>query len=233
MSTVPRRGPPITFAPRGARADAPENTLAAFGLALRLGATGLETDVWRTADGALVLRHDGVLGATPVHLLRRGELPADVPTLGELYAACGTDFELSVDVKDPDLLEVVVAAARAVGAAERLWVCQKVPLALGWRERVGSGVHVVADTRRTDLRAEPGGLPALTARLAAAGVDAVNLRWWGWTGPRVRTVHDAGLLAFGWQAHGPGRLRRLVQLGVDGVYSDHVQRMVRAASLAV
>lgn len=220
---------PITFAHRGARADAPENTLAAFGLALRLGATGLETDVWRTADGALVLRHDGRVGQTPVSLLRRDELPADVPTLGELYAACGTDFELSVDVKDPRLLDDVVATARAVGAGQRLWVCQKVPVALGWRERLGPGVRVVADTRRTDLRGEPGGLPALAARLAAAGVDVVNLRWWGWTGPRVRVVHDAGLLAFGWQAHGLGRLRRLVQLGVDGVYSDQVRRMVSAA----
>ncbi|HKY78076.1 MAG TPA: glycerophosphodiester phosphodiesterase family protein, partial [Acidimicrobiia bacterium] len=38
--------PPIGFAHRGARAQAPENTLEAFALALRLGATGLESDAW-------------------------------------------------------------------------------------------------------------------------------------------------------------------------------------------
>ena len=43
--------PPYAFAHRGARAHAPENTLEAFTLALRLGATGLESDVWLTADG--------------------------------------------------------------------------------------------------------------------------------------------------------------------------------------
>ena len=52
---------PITFAHRGARAYAPENTLEAFELGLRLGATGLESDVWVSADGVPVLDHDGVI----------------------------------------------------------------------------------------------------------------------------------------------------------------------------
>ena len=47
--------PPYAFAHRGARALAAENTLEAFTLALRLGATGLESDVWLTADGEAVL----------------------------------------------------------------------------------------------------------------------------------------------------------------------------------
>ncbi|MET0902947.1 MAG: glycerophosphodiester phosphodiesterase family protein, partial [Acidimicrobiales bacterium] len=55
------RRPPIGFAHRGARADAPENTLEAFVLAVRLGATGLESDVWLTRDGEAVLDHDGVV----------------------------------------------------------------------------------------------------------------------------------------------------------------------------
>ena len=56
------KAPPIAFAHRGARAHAPENTLGAFTLALRLGATGLESDVWLTADGEAVLDHDGLAG---------------------------------------------------------------------------------------------------------------------------------------------------------------------------
>jgi len=42
-------------------AHAPENTLGAFTLALRLGANGLESDAWTTADGHVVLDHDGVV----------------------------------------------------------------------------------------------------------------------------------------------------------------------------
>ena len=51
--------PPITFAHRGARANAPDNTIEAFQLALDLGAGGLESDVWLTRDGVPVLDHDG------------------------------------------------------------------------------------------------------------------------------------------------------------------------------
>ena len=57
--------PPIGFAHRGGRAHAPENTLEAFVLARRLGAPGLESDVWATSDGVAVLDHDGLVRAGP------------------------------------------------------------------------------------------------------------------------------------------------------------------------
>src|SRR6476646_43924 len=97
--------PPIAFAHRGANAHAPENTIEAFSLALRLGATGLETDAWITSDGEVVLVHDGEirngLRKRAIAGLGRRSLPSHVPTLGELYAACGTAMPLSIDVKDP------------------------------------------------------------------------------------------------------------------------------------
>src|SRR5438034_10475764 len=94
------RVPPIAFAHRGAQAHAPENTLEAFALARRLGATGLESDVWLTADGVAVLDHDGVVGGRlrhrPIADVARTALPAHIPSLADLYAECGTDFELSL-----------------------------------------------------------------------------------------------------------------------------------------
>src|SRR3954447_26169370 len=110
--------PPIAFAHRGARAHAPENTLEAFTLALKLGATGLESDVWLTADGEAVLDHDGVFGGLRrrrINGVDRSALPEHIPTLAELYATCGTGFELSLDVKDAAAAERVVAVARAAG----------------------------------------------------------------------------------------------------------------------
>src|SRR5687767_4543522 len=113
---APSRVPPIGFAHRGARAHAPENTIEAFQLALRLGATGLESDVWLTADGEADLDHDGVvvgrIWCRSIATVPRTDLPAHVPTPAELYATCGTAFELSLDVKDPDATERVVAVAR-------------------------------------------------------------------------------------------------------------------------
>ncbi|MGH2684864.1 MAG: glycerophosphodiester phosphodiesterase, partial [Actinomycetota bacterium] len=99
------RNPPIAFAHRGARAHAPENTIEAFELALRLGATGLESDVWITSDGVCVLDHDGVVGSVlrrrSIASVRRDQLAGHIPSLEVLYEACGSVFELSLDVKDP------------------------------------------------------------------------------------------------------------------------------------
>src|SRR5262245_12687593 len=117
--------PPIGFAHRGARAHAPENTIEAFTLARTLGASGIESDVWLTGDGEAVLDHDGVVGGRlrrkPIRSVDRAALPGHIPTLADLYAACGTDFELSLDIKDHDVIDRVVAVARAGGAAARLW----------------------------------------------------------------------------------------------------------------
>ena len=80
---------PITFAHRGARSFAPENTIAAFQTALDRGVSGLESDVWLTADGVPVLVHDGVLGKVRkrrIAELRRDELPAHIPALADLIA---------------------------------------------------------------------------------------------------------------------------------------------------
>ncbi|MFD2077533.1 Glycerophosphoryl diester phosphodiesterase [Actinopolymorpha cephalotaxi] len=54
-------GSPVVIAHRGASGDAPENTVAAFTAALDQDADFIETDVRRTADGELVLFHDGDL----------------------------------------------------------------------------------------------------------------------------------------------------------------------------
>src|SRR5690348_8064118 len=119
--------PPIAFAHRGARAHAPENTLEAFALALRLGATGLESDVWLTSDGVAVLDHDGVVRRgvrhRPISSCPAASLPRHIPTLAGLYDECGTGFELSLDVKDAAAGPVALAVARDAGVEERLWLC--------------------------------------------------------------------------------------------------------------
>src|SRR5512138_815337 len=51
-------GRPLVLGHRGASADAPENTLAAFRLALEQGADGVELDVWRCRTGEVVVLHD-------------------------------------------------------------------------------------------------------------------------------------------------------------------------------
>ena len=55
---------PLNFAHRGASAEAPANTLAAFLLAAELGADGVELDVHLSQDGELVVIHDFAVDGT-------------------------------------------------------------------------------------------------------------------------------------------------------------------------
>jgi glycerophosphoryl diester phosphodiesterase len=225
--------PPIAFAHRGARAHAPENTLEAFALALQLGASGLESDVWCTADGIAVLDHDGVVGSRlrrrPITAVNRSELSAHVPELADLYAACGTQFELSLDVKDPAAVAATVAVARAAGAdvPGRLWLCHHDWRQLaGWRQEFPD-VKLVDSTRLRYMRHGP---ERRAAQLADAGIDAVNLHESDWTGGLTTLFHRFEVLSFAWDAQFDRVLDNLLAMGVDGVYSDHVDRMMAAVA---
>jgi glycerophosphoryl diester phosphodiesterase len=226
--------PPIAFGHRGARAHAPENTIESFQLALRLGATGLESDVWLTADGVAVLDHDGVVrrGARrrPISTVDRSALPASVPTLEELYDTCGGDFELSLDVKDPAATPAVLAAARGLPGAEgRLWLCHhEWEQVAAWRD-LSDEVRLVDSTR---IRRMKDGPERRAADLAEARIDAVNLHASDWTAGLTTLFHRFGRLAFAWDAQHDRVLAAVLAMGVDAVYSDHVDRMIAAVELS-
>ncbi len=227
--------PPYAFAHRGARALATENTLEAFTLALRLGATGLESDVWLTADGEAVLDHDGIVGGRlrrrAIGTLERNDLPPHIPTLDDLYATCGTDVQVSLDVKDPAAFDRVIAVARAAGgnALANLWLCHpRWEQVAEWRG-YNDTVRLVDSTRLDRIKEGP---ERRAADLAAAGVDALNMHHLDWTGGLTTLCHRFGVLAFGWDAQSPRVLSELIDAGIDGVYSDHVDRMVDAVTAA-
>jgi glycerophosphoryl diester phosphodiesterase len=122
------------MAHRGDAVHAPENTFAAFGLALERGAQLLETDLWFTQDGVLVCHHDRTLdrttdstGAIPEVTLAYvkqaraigsycgqydlSSYPGErIPTLEELLAYLPEDIGLSLELKDPALAKPERAA---------------------------------------------------------------------------------------------------------------------------
>jgi glycerophosphoryl diester phosphodiesterase len=223
--------PPLGFAHRGARAHAPENTLEAFQLALRLGATGLESDVWLTSDGVAVLDHDGLVRSgmrrRPISGLRRDQLPVHIPSLADLYQACGTAYHLSLDVKDTAAVPEVISVANEAGdgAVDRLWLCHPDwQQAAAWRA-LSDDVKLVDSTRLRRIREGP---ERRAASLAEVGVDAINMHATDWTGGLTTLFHRFERLAFGWDAQYERVLRSLLEMGCDGVYSDHVDRMVDA-----
>lgn len=221
--------PPVLFAHRGARAHANENTLDAFELAVRLGATGLETDAWLTRDGGVVLDHDGWHRWFPRRWIAdvdRDDLREHIPTLAEVYDRVGADLPLSVDVKDPNAFEPLVEVARAHGAASNLWVCHSdLEMLERWRD-LAPEVHLVNSTALDRLEHGP---ERRAAALAAARIDAVNLRQGEWTGGLTTLFHRFDVLCFGWDAQHERQLASLIDMGIDAVYSDYTDRMVAVA----
>ena len=226
---------PIAFGHRGARAYAPENTLPGFELALKLGATGLESDVWITADGVAVLDHDGVVKRAmgrnrPIGELLRTALPAHIPSLSELIERCGPNYHLSLDLKDAESGQVVIdtVAEAAPDMLERLWLC-----APSWESLLplrGHGAKLVDSTRLARMKEGP---ERRAATLRDKGIDAVNLHHSDWSGGTVALFHRFDRVAFGWDMQEPHILHAALRMGLDGIYSDWIDRMVEAYNAEV
>lgn len=138
----------LLYAHRGARAEAPENTIPAFERALEAGAHALEMDARLTRDGAVVIAHDatglrcaGVPAAIAAstladvrawdagHAFRdpaRGGHPfygrgVRIPTLDEVLAAFpGVRLNVDLKARDPALVAAAVALVRAAHASDRV-----------------------------------------------------------------------------------------------------------------
>jgi glycerophosphoryl diester phosphodiesterase len=221
---------PILFAHRGARADARENTVHAFELALELGATGLESDVWVTADGEVVLDHDGVVGRVKkrkINDLERLALPAHIPTLGALIEACGTGYDLSLDLKDSRSGPAVIDLLQRIAPEllPRTWLCHPDLEVLIPLRPLSSEIKLVNSTRLMRITEGP---ERRAARLAESGIDGINLRKDDWTGGLVTLFHRFERTAFSWDLQFDHELVPALRMGVDAVFSDHVRRMVTA-----
>lgn len=227
---IPALIPPITFAHRGARAYAPENTIESFQLALRLGSTGLESDVWVTRDGHAVLDHDGVVRRRgrklPISEVDLAALPEHVPTLASMLETCSTSFQLSLDIKDPQALAPTLDAIRTTRAEleGQTWLCHPDwRLVATWRQ--STQAKLVDSTRLARIKEGP---ERRLAQLAQAGIDCLNMHHTDWTGGLVVLAHRFDRFALGWDMQFDRILEAGLLMGLDGVFSDYPDRMVEA-----
>jgi glycerophosphoryl diester phosphodiesterase len=87
------------YAHRGAHLNTRENTLDAFRAARALGVAGVELDVRRTADGALVVHHDPAVELMVIAETDARDLPAFVPHLEESLAEL-RGLRVNVEIKN-------------------------------------------------------------------------------------------------------------------------------------
>lgn len=218
-------------------AHAPENSEAAFRFALETGVTGLESDVRLTADGVAVLAHGaycrkGILRQNIAKRTHRS-LPSSIMSLANLYERFGCDFELSLDVQVPEAAESAVNAAREAEqlagqpALSRLWLCHPDwKLLARWREQ-WDRVRLVNSAPLARLSDGP---ERRCSQLSEARIDALNFPHPDWNAGLITLAHRFGVLAFAWDAHHERIIKELLQMEIDGIYGNHVDRLLRVAS---
>lgn len=220
---------PLVIAHRGASAEAHENTLTAFRLAHERGADAVELDVHATADGSFVVHHDEMIGPHHVahcslrevrsHLLPDGHpAPTLVEALAVIHERHMTAF---VEIKslahewDDRFLDTLARSPTPARLAVHSFD-HRIVHRLGLRN---------ADLARGVLFAAYPVYPARALEDADAGTV-----WQAWRlvdEPLVAQIHDAGGLVYAWTVDDPRHIQRLVELGVDGICTNHPERARR------
>ncbi|HET6794273.1 MAG TPA: glycerophosphodiester phosphodiesterase [Acidimicrobiales bacterium] len=217
-------GTPLVLGHRGASADRPENTIEAFAEARSQGADGVELDVRRSADGALVVHHDAVLaGGEPVYEVAVDRLPPSMPLLGAALDVLA-DMAVNIEVKnlpdepghDPDQL-----TARRVGALV-------VERGLTGAVIVSSFALAAVDAVRSVEPSVATGLLTTATADQTRALEVASARGHRFLHPHhlavstelVRRCHDAGLDVVTWTVDDPDRVRWLAEAGVDGLITN-------------
>ncbi|MGZ5352234.1 MAG: glycerophosphodiester phosphodiesterase [Actinomycetota bacterium] len=234
---------PIIVAHRGASSSRPENTLASFEEALRLGARIVELDVRRSSDGVAVVMHDPTVdrttdGSGAVHELTaerlgrlnagRPERPERVPTLAEVLDLASGRAAVALEIKDlpgepgyePGREATVEGTHAEIGRTAfegPVLVVSFSPASIAASKAIAPGVP-------TGLLSTAPVPPEEALAYAAANGHQMVLPGTRSLVPAgggfVREAHAAGLRVGTWTVDDPVELRTLLDLGVDAVASN-------------
>ncbi|MER5602675.1 glycerophosphodiester phosphodiesterase [Streptomyces sp. NPDC002265] len=230
---------PIAFAHRGGAGDGLENTVAQFRRAVETGYRYIETDVHATRDGRLVAFHDSTLdrvtdGAGRIADLRWEDVSharvggkEPVPLFEELLETF-PEVRWNVDIKAEPALHPLLNLIARTDAWDRVCVGSFSEARVVRAQRLaGPRLATSYGTRGVlNLRLRSWGVPVALRDSAVAaqvpetqsGIQVVDRRF-------VRTAHARGLQVHVWTINEADRMHRLLDLGVDGIMTDHIDTL--------
>jgi glycerophosphoryl diester phosphodiesterase len=215
--------PPWIVAHRGASADAPENTLEAFRMAVEQAADLIETDLQLTADGALAVFHDAdlqriagsalVVEQEPLAPLRAAYPP--LPDLDEILdrTPSGIPFNLELKRYGAAAEPLCEALARSLSRTSRPVLVSSFDRALLARSRALAPSLPLAVLERHD----PAALLADAERLAAWSLHCHHELVTPSLGAAARR---AGRPLLVYTVNEMEMARRLLDLGASGLFTD-------------
>lgn len=230
---------PIAIAHRGASADHPENTMAAFEAAVNLGYRYVETDVHLTRDGVLIAFHDDLLDLVTDRTGKIAQLDWNfvknarvhgkepIPLLNEILSAW-PDLCINIDPKSDTAVQAAIDEVKCHNAENR--VCfgsfsgerlKKIRKSFGNNVCTSMGPLEVLKLRLASL---PFSAISRLAQNSPAQCAQVPTHQWGIRiidNAFIETAHSIGQKVHVWTINEEKEMHRLLDLGVDGIMTDN------------
>lgn len=226
---------PLVIAHRGASGHRPENTLPAYALAVEQGCDMIEIDLHTTRDGEIVITHDAEL----VDIGGRGEVAtASVAEIRALDAGAGEPVPLLDEVLDqfgrvvPFNLELKQGTAGAYAGMEAATAeavqdrgLEPQTLYSSFYDPVLANLRHAAPDARIALLISRKFPERIFERAEAVGAEAVNPELPVVDAALVEEAHARGLAVYVFTVDAPDEMKRLLDLGVDGLFTNFPDRM--------
>jgi glycerophosphoryl diester phosphodiesterase len=209
--------------------------MPAFALAIEQQADMIETDLHRSRDAAIVITHDeelvglgghGEIAETTLAELRRLDAGGGerVPTLEEILDEFGPRISFNLELKRATggPYEGLEAAAIEAVAARGL-----MPRTLfsSFYDPVLAQIRALEPAARVGLLISHRYPQDAVARARALGAEALHPEAVLVDAALVESAHEAGLAVYVFTVDEPAEMRRLLELGVDGLFTNYPERM--------
>jgi glycerophosphoryl diester phosphodiesterase len=208
---------------RGARAYAPENTVASFRKAIEIGVDAIELDVRKTRDNQIVVIHDADVKRTTNGKGLVSELTLEqiksfsteegekLPTLQEALDFLDKKVKVLIELKEVGVEEAVLSAVRERGLEKNVVIVSFLEDAL-------------QKVRELDKSVETGLIYAKHSNPVKAALELKAnylLALYRFThSANVKKAHENGLKIIGWTINPPEEVEEYAEKGVDGIASD-------------
>jgi glycerophosphoryl diester phosphodiesterase len=229
---------------RGASGITPENTKISFLKALDLGADAVEFDVQLTRDNVAVVFHDDLLDRTSNGSGRVSETDFDVvskldaggwfgasfenieiPTLEEILQTLGGKTTMNIELKPDDRLDRLVK--HVVTAVARFELFESVIFSSFHHDAIKM-IREFVPSARLGMLCQTGGAPFAFSLAERLGAENIHPEVSMVDTELVSAAHKRGLSVWAWTANDTGEIALMNALGVDGMFSDYPDRIVRA-----
>ena len=220
---------PLIIAHRGASAEAPENTRAAFRQAIALKADGIELDVQLSRDGIPVVFHDRSLFRLTG---QRGNLAAKtwpelqrlcvlgsqerIPLLADVLALTRTRVVVQIELKRGATVGPVIATIKKARAAA--WVI----LASFEQELLRDAAELSPSIPRMLISEGRRSRSTLMRQLKGCEACGLSVNYRAVRGTDYAPYFQArGFVVWCWTVNHAAAAQRLIEWGVDGLLSDN------------